>query len=184
MALTGWLGTELAVKIGVPGPLDPTATYGAAPSGLAVGGLPLITVIANKPTTMYDLSTERSKDFKVVKRSERVKVHSGPENGIYMQAPDGFTGSATVILVRSETDNSKYEAGTEILLYASAVSNQRVYVEFYRWLATVGGQNRFHLQAGTVLVDSNGAVQADELYQMEQFTYNGTGDFINGIINI
>jgi hypothetical protein len=179
MALTGFTGTQLAIKIGVPGANFPTATYAAGP-GVATGGLPLITAIADVPAVMLELATERSKDFKPVKKGERVKVHNGPEDGIFLQQADGFTGSSTVILVRSTNDNSVYDPAVEILLQAASVPNQRVYVEFYRFLDRTATNSRYHLQAGSVLVDMNGQVNADELYQMEQFTFTGTGSFING----
>lgn len=174
MAQTAQKGTNLLISIGVPTALTPTATYTA---GTQTDGFSVIDAIANEPTTMLYLPTSKNSDLFKTKAGERHKFNGGTEVGDYFEQDEAVQGSLEVMLVRSATDDSKWNDAIELLMKAASTSNMDLYLKLEVYMgfksATLG--HAYYTRAAVAKVMSDGMPwQSDSKAVMRTFKVEGS----------
>lgn len=180
MTRSGIKGVNLLVSIGIPGLLAPVATY-AAPQN--PGGLPIISSIANEPTSMLYIPTSKNSDLSKTKTSERVKFNGGTEVGDTFEQDEAITGSIEALIVRSVASDAYYDPAIELLIQAANTSNYNLYIklEIYLGLASATLGHSYHVRSAIVKPKSDGSPHpSDSKAVMKTFQLEGSGSWIEG----
>jgi hypothetical protein len=176
---SSWTGVQLLVKVGKPGTLAFSATYGNSPTP---GGLKLITSITGEPTSLIVCPTSRDAALAQNRQEEKKKYYGSSEDGVQLETSSGATGTINITLARDLNNAAVYEPSADLMLYASATPNELVYLSFERYMARAAntGRHRFHYIAGLFTVKTDGADQTDATSIMRNFQISNSGDVING----
>lgn len=181
MTRTAFKGVNNLVSLGIPGALAPTATYTA---GAITGGLSLMS-IANEPVSMLYVPTARTTDLHKTKASERIKFLGGSESGDTFEIDEAIMGALDLVLCRNTTNEAYYDPAIDILIQAASTSNFSLYfkVERYVGFDSLLNKHSYHVKAAQIKVRSdNNTVAADSKSIQQQFTLEGSGEWIEGYV--
>jgi hypothetical protein len=180
MAQTAQKGTNLLISIGVPTALAPVATY---TTGTQTDGFQVISSIANEPATMLYLPTSKNSDLYKTKAGERHKFNGGTETGDFFEQDEAIQGSLEVMLVRSATDDAKWNDAIELLMKGASTSNFDIYLklEVYMGFKSAVLGHSYYTRAAIAKVSSDGMPwQSDSKAVMRTFKAEGSGAWIEG----
>lgn len=181
MSRTAFKGVNNLVSLGIPGLLAPTATYTAGPT---TSGLSTVT-IANEPTSMLYVPTARTTDLHKTKASERIKFLGGFETGDTFELDEAIMGALDLVLCRNTANEAYYDPAIDILIQAASTSNFNLYFKVERYIGydTAGTKHSYHVKAAQIKVRSdNNTVAADSKAIQQQFTLEGSGEWIEGYL--
>ena len=181
MSRTAFKGVNNLVSLGIPGVLAPTGTYVAGPTA---GGLSIVT-IANEPAAMLYLPTARTTDLHKTKSSERLKFLGGFESGDTFEIDEAIMGALDLVLCRNNSNEAYYDPAIDVLIQAASTSNFNLYFKVERYIGydIVLTKHTYHVKAAQIKVRSdNNTVSADAKAIQQQFTLEGSGEWIEGYV--
>ena len=181
MTRSAFKGVNNLLSLGLPAALAPTATYTA---GSTVGGLQLMT-IANEPPVMLYIPSARTSDLHKTKSSERIKFLGGYETGDTFELDEAIMGSLDVLLCRNTANEAYYDPAIDVLMQAAITSNYNLYLKMERYVGfdTVLAKHIYHVKSATIKVRSdNNTVNAETKAVQQQFTLEGSGEWIEGYV--
>ena len=182
MTRSAFKGVNNLLSLGLPtAGAAPTATYTA---GTTIGGLQVMT-IANEPVTMLYVPSARTSDLHKTKSSERIKFLGGFETGDTFEIDEAIMGSLDILLCRNTANEAYYDPAIDVLMQAAITSNYNLYLKMERYVGfdTVLGKHIYHVKSAVIKVRSdNNTVNAETKAVQQQFTLEGSGEWIEGYV--